>query len=369
MPLISRPPVPPPPPAPPKPVISVPAPAPTPVAPVTIPKAPPPAGLPAQAGAQEGYSAELRTMSADIGNIKVGQAPAGIKQATPVTPAPGAPMAAPKAPSIPTIVIPEAGSSGRAGSRKFIYGIVGAIALIGVTYALVSMIGGGSSPTASASPSPSTSATPAPTLGGKSLRSYFSQAGPVVALKDDDTARPDLLNAIATSNPSSKQALRLGLTVGWPDKSAFGLLDAMTGAGNFAALGHAMGTDWVVLSYGQQEQFDANGAKIENATTFPQIIIITELTDVSAANQVMTAWESAALASSADILFGYDFTKAIVSGFSSGTYRQIPIRYWNFPYADRSIDYAIVTASNNKSYLVLAGSREAAFFAIDQLMQ
>lgn len=190
-----------------------------------------------------------------------------------------------------------------------------------------------------------------------------------MSLRDDDTARPDLLNAIATSNPGSKQALRLGLTVAWPDASAFGLIDAMTGAGNFAALGQAMGTDWVVLSYGQQEQFDSNGSPIANATTSPRLIIITEIKDATAANQVMTSWESESLASAADILFSYDFTKAIVGDFSSGTYRQIPIRYWNFPYADRSIDYAIFTASNNKNYLVLAGSREAVFFAIDQLMQ
>ena len=39
------------------------------------------------------------------------------------------------------------------------------------------------------------------------------------------------------------------------------------------------------------------------------------------------------------------------------------------PLCRPGIDYAIVTASNNKNYLVLAGSREAAFFAIDQLMQ
>lgn len=362
MPAIPLPPPPPPPPTPPKPVVIAPPPAPKPVAPVIPPKAPQPVSP------QEGYSAELRTMSADIGNIKVGQAPAGIKQPTPSAPtAPAGSVAPVAAQKIPTIVIPEAGSSGRGGSRKMIYGVIGAIILIGITYALVSMLGSGSTPTASVSPSPSGS--PAPTLGsGKNLRSYFSQTGPTITLAWDDTARPDLLNAIATSNPVSKQALRLGLTVPWPNTTAFGFLDAMTGVAP-AALAQAMGTDWVALSYGQQEQYDANGIKIENTATSPKLILVTEVKDATAVNQIMTTWESVSLASGADILFSYDFTKAIVGSFSSGTYRQIPVRYWNFPYADRSIDYAIVTASNNKNYLVLSGSREAAFFAIDQLMQ
>jgi hypothetical protein len=62
-------------------------------------------------------------------------------------------------------------------------------------------------------------------------------------------------------------------------------------------------------------------------------------------------------------------SKAIVPTFSSGTYRATQVRYRNFPYADRSIDFANVHASNGKDYLVLSGSREAMFFAIDQLMQ
>jgi hypothetical protein len=68
-------------------------------------------------------------------------------------------------------------------------------------------------------------------------------------------------------------------------------------------------------------------------------------------------------------LFGYDIAKQAAASFASGTYRQVPLRYKNFPGPDRSLDYGIVTASNNKNYLVLAGSREAMFYAIDQLMK
>jgi len=367
MPLIPHPPAPAP--LPPKPIISVPTTPSVPPAPVVPPKVPPPASLPPQGVSKEGYSAELRTMSADIGNIKVGQAPAGIKQTTPTTPTPGAPMT-PVAPIIPSIVIPEAGSAGRGISRKMVYGITGAIAFIGITYALVSMLGG--SPTPQATATPSTSSSPAPTLGGKSLRSYFPQAGPNITLKGDDTAKPDLLNAMTTSNPPSKQALRLGLTVPWPDTSAFGFLGAITGAAP-AALAAAFGTDWVALSYGQQEQYDLNGALIANPTTSPRFILITEVKDVTSTSLAITAWEQSntntQIGQQIAPLFAVDTTKAIVDGFSSGTYRSVPVRYWNFPYADQSIDYAIVTASNNKNYLVIAGSREAAFFAIDQLMQ
>lgn len=368
MPQIPRPPAPPPAPTPPKSVISVP----------TVPPAPPLRPKAPSSSAGEGYTAELRTMSADIGNIKVGQAPTGIKQTSGSAPAVVQPAVSPVTSTLPPptspaktpiIVVPSTGSSGGGFFRKMFYGIVITLVIVGIGYALFSFIGGNGTPQETATPSPSTSGSPAPTLAGtRSLSSYFAPAGPSITLQWDDTARTDLGNTIITSNPASRQALRIGITVPWPDTSALGLLDAMI-SGAPGALAQSFGTDWVVLSYGQQEQFDANGVLIANSAVSPRLVLISEVTNATAVKQLMTTWESASLASDADLFLGYDFSKAIVFGFSDGVYRDFPVRYWNFPYADRSIDYAVVTASNNKSYLILSGSRESAFFAIDQLMQ
>ncbi len=372
MPSIPSPPAPQPPPpptapTPPKPVAIVPPPAP--VSPVISTKTPPPVSPPTgRADTQEGYSAELRTMSADIGNIKVGQAPVGIKQPTPTAPVPGAPVVAPKTPGIPTIVIPEAGTSGRGMSRKMIYGIIGAIALIGIAYALVSMIGSGSSPQVSASPSPLISGSPAPTLGGKNLRSYFGNPGKSIDLQTSTTGLNDLLNALVSVQPAMKQATSLAINHQGSAATALVFFAdiAITVPADLSA---SIGSDWALLAYGQSEAFDSAGAKITATSSSVRLVVVLELSDATKANQAMQVWENAGLESAGAGLMQYDTTKRLVTSFGGGTYRQIPVRYWNFPYADRSIDYAIVTASNNKNYLVLAGSREAAFFAIDQLMQ
>lgn len=386
-------------------------PAPVPPRPVTVaPFAPPKPAV--SAPAQEGYSAELRTMSADIGNIKTGQAPAGIRQSTPSVPsparpavpapAPAAPPVAPKAPPIivvnppkivvpapviiqapaprpapaapqppvaPIIVVPQ---SGGGLFRTMIYGVIVLIILGAIAYGVVVIIGGKSTPEATVSPStsasPLTSSSPTPTLGAKELRSYFGNPGQVVNLQSTATGTQDLLNALVSIQPATKQAISIALQhQGSTATATTFFTDTMGGAPS--ALSASLGSDWTLLAYGQSEGFDANGARTSATSNGTRLVVLAELTDASKANQALSAWETAGLASASAGVFQFNLNQHIVSVFNSGIYREIPVRYWNFPYADRSIDYAIVTASNNKNYLILSGSREAAFFAIDQLMQ
>jgi hypothetical protein len=86
-------------------------------------------------------------------------------------------------------------------------------------------------------------------------------------------------------------------------------------------------------------------------------------------NQRVRAWEGAGLAQSAVGPFKADTAKALVPGFADGSHQGVPVRYWNFPAADISIDWAVVPASNGTNYLVISGSRQSAFFAIDRLLQ
>ena len=97
--------------------------------------------------------------------------------------------------------------------------------------------------------------------------------------------------------------------------------------------------------------------------------MISALQDATAANQAMQSWETNGLASAILDLAGFDKTKASTPTFSGGLYQQMPMRYQNYSYADQSIDYAVVLASNGRNYLVISTSRESMFYVIDQLTQ
>jgi hypothetical protein len=249
-----------------------------------------------------------------------------------------------------------------------VYGIIAAITLIAITYALVTMIGGGSTTETTPTPSPSSSTTPAPTLGGKNLRSYFGNPGSSINLQSVTTGKADFLNGLVSVQTTSKQAVSLAIQHQGTGATMSTFFDDTVGSLP-SGLSGSLGTDWVLLAFGQSEAFDSTGTQTTVSGTELRLILIAEVTDVAKANRALIDWETTGLASVSAQLMALNTTNRIVSAFSSGTYRETQVRYWNFPYADHSVDYAIVSASNNRKYLVLAASREAAFFAIDQLQQ
>ena len=241
--------------------------------------------------------------------------------------------------------------------------IVAVIALL--AYLAFSVFTGTSSPTASESASPSVSASTTPSLG-KSLVSTFQSAGNALTLKADGTAADDLVGYFGTSQPAANQALRV--PVNGPFSAS--LADFLGGIGLTVPsdLKAALGSDWVVLSFGQTEKYDQAGQKSTNSTTEPRMVLISVLQDASKANQAMQAWEGAGLKDLNDV-FGFDKTKASVATFSDGSYRQVAIRYQNYPYSDQSLDYAVVLGTNGRNYLVVSSSKQSMLFAIDQLMR
>ena len=67
-------------------------------------------------------------------------------------------------------------------------------------------------------------------------------------------------------------------------------------------------------------------------------------------------------------LFNLDPKKATSEVFLDNIYSGTDIRYRNFPFADSSIDYAIVSLPKfNANYFVLTNSRESIYSAIDLL--
>ncbi len=346
---------------PPQPTMPPPAPR-QPIAPPTppvppVPPVPPPAPQ-APVKKPVDYTSELRTMSADIGNLKVGQAPTGIKP-TPVVPA------APSAPTIPAPAIAVPPVTPRGISRALLYSIAG-IVVIGIGYVIVSMMGGNGEQVITPTPSPSASATLLP--NARSLASYFGTPSLSINLENPSDGTADLLNGLVSVTLNAQQATVISIQHMGASAAPADFLQDTIGTIP-TGLSTTFGSDWRAIVYGQTEHFDATGAKSSDTTVQNRLALVIELTDASGANQAMHAWETSGLASAFEPLFQYETAKLLVSGFSDSAYRQIPIRYQNFPHADKSLDYGIVSATNNKNYLVITASRESLFFVIDQLMQ
>lgn len=131
-----------------------------------------------------------------------------------------------------------------------------------------------------------------------------------------------------------------------------------------------LGSDGAVFFYGQKELFDKNGQVEISSNVESRIVLIGELSDPSFAIQPIADWANT-MASDFKLLLPTDksigYKGPEVKEFLDNFYRDVSIRYKNFPYPDKSLDYAIVAASNGKSYLVIAGSREAMYVTVDKL--
>jgi hypothetical protein len=316
------------------PVTAAPKPATPPPAPkpVTPPATAPIAPKPAPAQPAQAYSGELRTMKTDISNIQVGQPPTGLKSA-PITPVTQVKTAQP-APG--QIAVPPPTPSRK--SRKILIAVLGLVVLI-VLAAIVSSILGGGQPLETTAPSPSPS-SPIPTLSRapavKNLENYFGQA---------TGTRTEPI-------PISGSARNINET------SAEGATGAHA-AGNLLppALAAVVGPDTAFLVFGQGDP------------TQLRYILVYELTDAISGRQYVKNWEAGTMSQDLSTIFAYQVSQATTLTFLDGTYKQIALRYRNFPTADKALDWSIVPASNGKNYLILAASREAAFFVLNRLTQ
>lgn len=54
--------------------------------------------------------------------------------------------------------------------------------------------------------------------------------------------------------------------------------------------------------------------------------------------------------------------------FQDNFFGGVAIRYKNFPAADETIDYAIISMTNGKSYFVFTNSRESMYSVIDNFI-
>ena len=299
-------------------------------------------------------------MRGDIGQIQVGKAPEGTR----TVPVPAPQVQAPVAPrpTIPArIAVPE--ETGKKRGHKTLFVIIALLGFLVLVFIISSLLGGETQPTPT--PTPSVSASLSPSPAASTLAEYFGRADKTITTSAIsgalDVVSPTAQHATPITvvrSTDQQQAAPNEILVSLFADVPLNIESALIGSG---------GNEGILLAYGQTELFDAAGQPRSGNEKRP--ILVFEIDDATRTNQQMQAWESAGFATSATGPFDVDTSKAIVQGFASGSHSGISVRYWNFPYADRSIDWGIVLASNGKNYLVIAGSRQSVFFAIDRLLE
>ncbi len=283
----------------------------------------------------------------------------------PTPPTPPKPSLGPTSPTRP-IAAPPAPSGGR-GKRILLVSAVVIVLLVGgyLVYALLGSSGtqvAQETPTPSSGAFPSATPTPAPAV---TLASIFGADSAQVDLANSGMPLQEL-GAQTDAMPAVSQGFTelqvLTASKGTEPLSAREVLDRLL-VSYPPALRTALAGDSALFLYGQNEVFDAKG--IASIATTPQkrYVFVFEVADATLAQSTMQQWES----DMPTALVGlFDINPVTGSGFLDNTSQGATIRYQNFPYPDRSIDYAFVSYGE-RVFLVISGSREATYAALHKL--
>src|SRR3989344_5304713 len=375
-----------------------PAPLPNPPIPAPVQAAPAPAkpSIPPVGGPVKEYQSSIRTMKDDISTLKQGQKPAGVD--VPRIIQPPAPPSAPVAPKPPTpgqpqqfkmpsvnlgqaektgplpqskesippagkpapvpqksqIYAPPLATGGISGSRNRLFGIIaGAVVVFGALYWFL-VLRVPEPEIVLETPTPTPVATPVVTLGDLFDAPEITMS---VDATNSDTFSTSIANTTVGGGMFRKIMLKdtQGVDVSWT-----GLTDVPQ------QVLDSLGGEAVVLAYGQKEIFNSSGQLNPTASVGTRAVIVAEVRDASSAIQGITAWEPT-MTEAFRQLFGLNPAQQPNPDFMDNTYQGAALRFRNFPNADRSIDVGVVSATNGKSYLVIAGSRESMFAASDSL--
>ncbi len=342
-------------------------------------------------------------MADDVAKIKVGQKPSGteIQKTIPVAPRPIAPVA-PTSPSpVPVAPRPQAtlGDAQKAPSlaplsplprpipaakpvqtyeeaslpsssqptsrpRTGLYLLILLLVLIG---AGVFFYFNGKEDELAVTPTPIATATPTPTPT-PSIGSLIGGAQETITLSQGANPSADFLAKINALTLAPGELRTLIITGELKGSGEMGLTDILD---RFlltypVAIRDYLGNESIILVFGQKEIFTSKGQFDLAAAPQERLVFLTEVQNVAALTQALSAWETTMADSLASVL-GISKTKATGTGFVSSTHSGTPLRYRNYPNPDQSIDYALVPASNGKTYLLVAGSRESTLFTIDKL--
>lgn len=383
----------------------------------TPPKPVPPPSTPLPTPGVKEYQSSIRTMNEDISNIKQGQQPTGVpvprkvEQVTPTPSAGSGPSAKPtmpsqqfKVPSVnlgetkktsplaqskdfskpsfptpppssakptipakpltepkPQIYIPQEGQ--KMGNRDALFLAIGGVALVAGFAYWFFVIRAPAPEIVIETPTPTAIPTPTPTL--EAMFSGVQKEGIIIKASNQlSSFVSDVAGMVI--DPGAFKKLEATDTQTPPVTYNFSDLVAKLTLKIPAELISNIGNDSAIFVYGQRESFDTKGNLQAGATASNRIIIVAELTNPSNSAEIATNWETS-LSSDFKTLFTLGKSYKDQTSFTDNSYRSTNIRFWNFPYADRSIDYSMVVASNGKTYFVITNSREAMFGTIDRL--
>jgi hypothetical protein len=292
------------------------------------------------------------------------QTPSSVMPPIPASPAPSAAAPTPK-PATPTFPTPAGSSS---SSRR-------TLALLGVLL-LVIVLGGlywyfmiHSTPADLAeSPIPTFTPRPTATENPDFLGSIFTVSGSSIVLPKTGDMISGLASGVAAEpNATPGTLVSIKMLSGTASSSVQDL--SLTDVLDYfhssypAGLKTALGNNQKILVYGQKESFNKAGKPVTNTTPVKRLVYVSEISPGSEA--LLKSWEDSMPTSLSPIL-AFRFAKDTGS-FMETSYKEVYIRFKNFLFPDQSIDYAIVY-SQDKTYLVIAGSREAMFATIDSFI-
>jgi len=118
----------------------------------------------------------------------------------------------------------------------------------------------------------------------------------------------------------------------------------------------------------QTEQFDSSGKPVDNFPVERRMALVVKVSDAETARQAMLDWEVNLPFDIEDLFELPELSGTENLVFQDNAYREVPIKYINFPYPDRTIDYAVITATDGEQYLVIANSRIQMYAIIDLLL-
>lgn len=364
------------------------------------------------------YRSSIRTMGEDLSSIKAGQKPAGVdvpRQITPDQPRVGAvpiptpmtgpklpvgpphqvglggtektgPLSAPAAPGMPKvgpaptlpkpspvqplITVPTAkkgfpGPSLGLGLGRTAYIIIAGVLIVG-GFMYWFLILRTSTPEVVVTPIPSPAPSPTPTV--KSLSSIFGGTPVNFEVAQGQNIAADLKIFIEALNIAKGGFTEINLMEDFQGTLVpIGLLDMF----DIAPVVYPAGlrdqiTDSIVAAYGQSEGFNADGSVNFNSQGSKEVVFAARVKNKLAVEAIMTDWETTIVNDLAKYLLVSDTSKEASVNFLDNSYRDASIRYKNFPLPDASVDYSVINASG-QSYLIIAGSREAMYSAIDAI--
>ena len=124
-------------------------------------------------------------------------------------------------------------------------------------------------------------------------------------------------------------------------------------------------TNWIkdtnmAILYGQEGTSDGQGGADK------RIVFIVEINSVPKVTEIMMSWEGS-IAEDLKNLFDIDPSQQATATFLDNEREGAKIRYKNFPFPSKSVDYAIVPSLTGRYYLILSNSRESMYSPLDKI--